>query len=437
MHENQHSRDETMLGDKEEPYDAIVAGAGPGGSSAAGYIGRAGLKVLLVDKAVFPRDKTCGDAVSGKSMRVMRDFNLMGELERAPHGSISGVLISSPDGHMVDIPFPKNDPNREGGRGYCVRRMDTDRILFEAARKTPNVAVLEKFQVSAVEKKEDGKAIGIVGIDLNGPNRLEKKYFGKVIVGADGVNSIVARSVLGEDGAKLDPRHSCDAVRAYYFGISGMGGSIEIHFLKSCMPGYFWIFPLENGNANVGLGILSSDLQKMIKNEGKSLVKIMNDAIANDPIIKNRFANAKPISQVTGWRLPFGSKRRKLAGDGWVLVGDAASLVDPFSGEGVGNATLSGRLAAGVIAKAVAGGDTSHAALCEYERLLWDALGDEMKTSHTMQVMGRQQWLLNMFVAKAEKNQEFKDMLSASLSNEEAKKNFRSPLFYLKTLLLP
>lgn len=428
---------DAMLGNKDEPYDAIIAGAGPGGSATAGYMGRAGLKVLLLEKATFPRDKTCGDAVSGKSMRAMRDFGLIGELEKVPHGRITGVLISSPDGSRADIPFLKNDPNRQGGRGYCVRRMDTDHIFFKAAKATRGVKVAEKFQVSAVIFDGNGKAIGVRGIDLSGKERQEREYYGKMTIGADSVNSQVARSVLGEGGAKLDPKHSCDAVRAYYKGVTGLTGNIEIHFLKSCMPGYFWIFPLENGCANVGLGILSDDLQKMIKKDGRSLVGIMNDAIENDPAIKGRFADAKIDGKLTGWRLPFGSKRRKIAGNGWMLVGDAASLVDPFSGEGIGNATMSGRLAAQVAAKAVAANDFSETALSEYPKLLWEGLGSEMKTSYTMQKLGRWKWLLDMIVRKAGKSQDFRDLLSASLSSEEAKKNFRSPLFYLKTLLMP
>ncbi len=414
-------------------FDVIVVGAGPGGSSAAAYLGRLGRSVLLLDKAQFPRDKTCGDALSGKSMRVIRELGLVKEVEKLPHGSITGVTFSSPNSTVVSIPFHPADPNREGGRGYCIRRYNTDKLFFSAAKKTPNVTTMEKFQVNEVVM-EDGRAVGVKGIDLSDSKRSEKTFRAKVVVGSDGVNSVVARSVLG-DKAKLDPAHSCDAVRAYYSGIKGMNSQIEIHFIKSVMPGYFWIFPLENGTANVGLGLLSKDLAVKMKKDKTNLIAMMNNIIANEPMFKARFADAKPLSPLTGWRLPFGSAHRQLAGYGWVLVGDAASLVDPFSGEGVGNATNSGRLAAQFIDEAIERNDVSRLSLGRYEVAVWEELGRELSTSYRMQQLGRHSWLLDMVVSKAASKPAVRDLISASLSNEEAKKKFENPLTYLWLLL--
>lgn len=414
-------------------FDVIIVGAGPGGSSTAAYLGRLGRRVLLLDKAQFPRDKTCGDALSGKSMRVVRELGLVSEVEKLPHGSISGVTFSSPKGTVVSIPFHPADPNREGGTGYCIRRQHTDNLFFCAAKNTPNVSVCEKFQVNDVIF-ENNTAVGVSGIDLSDSKRSEKTFRARVIVGSDGVNSVVARSVLG-DKAKLDPNHSCDAVRAYYDGIKGMNGQIEIHFIKSIMPGYFWIFPLENGTANVGLGLLSKDLALKMKREKTNLISMLNNIIQNEPMFKERFADAKPISPITGWRLPFGSARRQLAGSGWVLVGDAASLVDPFSGEGVGNATASGRLAAQFIDEALERGDVSKMSLGRYEVAVWGELGKELSTSYKMQQLGRHSWLLNLVVDKAATKAAVRDLISASLSSEEAKKKFESPLTYLWLLL--
>jgi len=417
----------------EKKYDAIVVGAGPGGSTTAAYLGRAGVKTLLVDKASFPRDKTCGDALSGKSMTVIRELGLEKEIEKHPHARIGGVLFSSPSGHIASIPFSVNDPNRKGGSGYCMRRIHTDSVFFNAAKKTKNVDILEKFRINEVIM-ESGYAVGVRGIDLGSKDRKQKEFRAKIIVGADGVNSVVARAVLGEEKATLDPKHSCDALRVYYDGITGMNGEIEIHFFESIQPGYFWIFPLEDGKANVGLGLVSSDLQKKIKNEKKNLVSMLNEVIENEPIIKGRFKNARPEGKVTGWRLPFGSKRRQLAGNGWVLVGDAACLVDPFSGEGVGNATTAGRLASVEIACALDEKNVSRERLSLYEKNLWAKLGPELDTSYKMQAVGRNKWLLDLVVSKAERNPQIREMISASLANEQAKKKFENPLFYLKIL---
>ncbi|MFA5108670.1 MAG: NAD(P)/FAD-dependent oxidoreductase [Candidatus Micrarchaeia archaeon] len=415
-----------------ETYDVIVVGAGPGGSTAATYLGKMGKKVLLIDKAKFPRDKTCGDALSGKSMRVIREFGLTQEIEKLPHAAIRGVTFSSPSGAVVSIPFAKKDPNRNDGTGYCMRRIHTDNMFFGAARREKNVVIKEKFQVNEV-MFEGGYACGVKGIDLASNNREEIIFNAKVIVGADGVNSNVAKAVLGKK-AELNPKHSCDALRVYYDGVRDLTQNIEIHFLSSCQPGYFWIFPLENGTANVGLGLVSADLQKKMKTKNKTLISMLDDAIANEPLIRQRFVGAKRIGPVTGWRLPFGSHKRQLAGDGWVLVGDAASLVDPFSGEGVGNATASARMAASVISNAIDKNDVGKVALCAYEKEARAELGPELNTSYRMQQLGSIKWLLNKVVEKAATKQEIKDLISASLANEDAKKNFKNPLFYIKVL---
>src|SRR5690606_39800877 len=98
-----------------------------------------------------------------------------------------------------------------------------------------------------------------------------------------------------------------------------------------------------------------------------------------------RFADARPVGRVVGWGLPMGSEPRPMAGDGWMLVGDAASLIDPFTGEGIGNAMLSGMHAAEWALRACEAGDFSDAFLRGYEREVLGALKNELKLSHTLQ----------------------------------------------------
>jgi geranylgeranyl reductase family protein len=410
-------------------FDVIVVGAGPGGSTTASYLARSSKSVLLIDKAKFPRDKTCGDALSGKSMKVLRELGLVDEIKKLPHAKIYGVTFSSPSGHVVSIPFLNSDPSRDEGVGYCMRRIHTDNMFFNCAKRL-GAKVLEQFQVQSLIF-ENNKVIGVKGLDLN--TKEQKEFYAKVVVGADGVNSTVAREVLGEE-AKLDPNHSCDAIRCYYSGIKNLTNNIEIHFINSIQPGYFWIFPVEDSIANVGLGLLSSDLNKKIQTEKKSLISLFNDVIKNEPVLKDRFLDAKPLGPITGWRLPFGSKRRKIAGNGWLLVGDAASLVDPFSGEGVGNATTSGKFAAQTIIEAFGINDFSYNTLSKYEKLVWGELGAELQTSYSMQKIGRFKFLLDRIIYKAATDPKIKEFISNSLASEETKKDLVNPLFYLKIL---
>ncbi len=401
-------------------YDVIIVGGGPGGATAAAFLGMKGRSVLLLDKEKWPRDKTCGDAISGKSLSVLSALGMIDAVEKADHGEVSGLTFSSPNGKVVAIPFRKG--NQGIAKGYVCRRMVYDNLLWQNA--TRKAAAHESASVTGVIR-ENGK---ITGVKAKMQDGSEREYRGKMVIGADGVSSLIAREIRGSD---VDPDHTCIAYRAYYSGITGMNGTIEIHFVKSVMPGYFWIFPLENGLANVGVGMVMSDVKKGNVN----LQKAMLEAIEKNPLFVDRFANAKLVSPIKAWSLPFGSKKRKLCADNVLLVGDAAGLVDPFSGEGIGNAMLSGRLAAEAADEALSANDTSAAFLARYDERLWKEIWNELQMSYTMQKLGRMEWLLNFVVGKAAKSDKAREAIAGTFSNEVAKQEYVSPLFYLKLLL--
>lgn len=398
-----------------ENYDVIVVGGGPGGSTTAALLGKKGRKVLLLEKAAFPRDKTCGDAISGKSMRVLRELGLNREVEKNPHGKISGVIFSSPNGKSVQIDFPQSSDR--GAPGYCCRREIFDNMLFQHAKKY--ATVMENTAVAEM-LVENGAVVGV-------KTQSGQEFRAKVVVGADGAQSVVARKT---GAVEIPKEHHCTALRVYYKNIKNLTPNIELHFVNSILPGYFWIFPLEDGIANVGIGMVTKDMQDKKINIQKS----MFDAIQNDPLFKDRFAGAETMGPVKGWTLPFGSYHRKPYGNGYVLVGDAASLIDPFTGEGIGNAMTSGLIASQVIDEALSAGDVSEKKLREYDERLWHEIGDELKTSKSLQNMGKHKLLLNLVVGKAASSPRVREQISGMLSNEKSKKQFTGPLFYLKLL---
>ncbi|MDO8340318.1 MAG: geranylgeranyl reductase family protein [Candidatus Burarchaeum sp.] len=406
-------------------YDIIVVGAGPGGSSCAALLGRKGYNVLLLDKAKFPREKTCGDAVSGKSLRVLRDLGIDKEIEKMPHASIRGVIFSSPKGVQLDIPFRGKPLPGEKEPGYCCKREIMDNLFFTCAKKTKGVTTMENFQVSDIIL-EGEQVVGVKGVDMNA--KQEREFRANVIVGADGAQSVIARKT----GCVTvpDPRHSCAAVRAYYTGVSGPKDRIELHFIDEVLPGYFWIFPVSETEHNIGLGMLTKDMQ------GKSinLKQIMLDAIEKNALFKERFKNAKPSTEIRGWTLPLGSKRQKAHGAGYVLIGDAASLIDPFTGEGVGNATTSAKIACDAIDKAFKANNFSANMLSVYAENLWAELGPEMQTSYNLQRAGKWKFLLNLVIGKAARKPEIREFIGGTFTNKEAKKQLYSPMFYFKLL---
>jgi len=410
----------------ENEFDVIVVGAGPAGSTCASFLAKNKVKVLLLDKAVFPRDKTCGDGISGKSLRVLKELGLNKTVGNLEHGKINGVTFSSPKGTVIDIPFPKDAKEKSGrdksNEGYAIKRIFYDNFLFQNS-KSFGAKTIEGFTVNSLIKDGE-KVLGVKGTDSSGK---EKEFKSKIVVGADGAISVVSKS-LGLN--KIDFNHHITALRTYYSGVKDLKGTIEIHFIDSMIPGYFWIFPVEEGIANVGAGIITKDLKKNKMN----LQKAMFDAIESHPLFKERFKNAKMLSPVKGWTLPLGSKRKKISGNGFLLVGDAASLIDPFSGEGIGNAMTSGKIASETILKALKENNFSENFLKEYEEILWKEIGSELKTSYMLQRLGKIRFLLNFLVDKAAKKKEIQEVISGMLANEEAKKEFVSPLFYLKLL---
>jgi len=404
-----------------ETYDVVIVGGGPAGASATLYCARHGLRTLLLDKSRFPRDKVCGDAISGKSVRFLRDLGLESQLQRVPQLKIRGVAFSSPNGNLAHIAFRSSDPAKPGF-GYVCRRVDFDNVLFSAAREAAT-RCLEDFAVDDLIKDGD-QVMGVTGHHRS--NGKVESFRASVVIGADGFDSVVARTAgLYEH----DPRHWVVATRSYYRGVADLTDHIEIHFVKDVLPGYFWIFPMAEGLANVGTGMLHAE----IKSRGINLRQAHISA-TQSPYFKKRFENAKMVDGIRGWNLPVGSKRRKIHGNGFLLLGDAAGLIDPFSGEGIGNAMLSGQLAARVLARACRQGDVSAKSLGEYATLLWQEIGDELQTSSLLQRIGRIQPLLNLVVGRAAKNPEVAEWISSMMADEAPKEALASPLTYLRLL---
>ncbi len=401
-------------------FDVIVVGGGPAGSSTAIRLANSGKKVLLLDKASFPRDKTCGDGISGKSVMLLRELGIEGDVGRVPGAKIFGVTISSPNGTLLDIPMSGKN------YGYCVRREVFDNVLFQKAKHLKNVVIRENFSVSDVIVR-NGFVLGVKGTDSKTKKALE--FSSKVVVGADGATSVVANK-LGLH--RHDPRHHIVAIRAYYEGVTGLTDKIEIHFIDGVLPGYFWIFPVDEGKCNVGIGMVTQDLQK----RGVKLDKLMFDAIEKNGLFRSRFQNARLVGPVKGWNLPLGSTKRKSFGNGFLLIGDAASLIDPFTGEGIGNALYSGKIAAEEIVRAFGANDFSESFFQTYSNRLDKELYPELKTSYNLQRLINHQWLLNFIVHKAKTKPQVANFIAESLVNDQPREKLASPLTFLKLLFV-
>ena len=403
-------------------FDVIIVGAGPSGSTAALYAEKRGLKTLLLDKQKFPRDKICGDALSGKSVGILRDLELLDEVEKLPGAYVQSVTFSSPAHEMFNIDL-KQTSLKNVPKGFVIRREIFDDFMFSKAKRAADT-VIENFTVTDI-LTENGTVIGVRG--KNHSNDIFEDYKGKIVIGADGYNSIVARKVgLYEH----DPKHWVVALRCYYKDVKGLTDQIELHYVDEVVPGYFWIFPLEKNYANIGIGML----HHYIKQNNVDLKAALDKAI-NSPFFKDRFEDATPMEKPVGWNLPVGSKKRKNYGNGFMLLGDAAGLIDPFTGEGIGNAMYSARIAIETAKEAIDKNDVSEKMLSNYFDRLWNVIGNELKVSHKLQKIGKYRFLLNFVIRKAARNKNVSDIIAGMLANEIPRKQLANPLFYLKLLL--
>ena len=190
-----------------------------------------------------------------------------------------------------------------------------------------------------------------------------------------------------------------------------------------------WIFPLEDGKANVGIGMHHSSLKK----RNIDLKQALKNAV-NSPYFAERFSEAKALEEPSGWNLPVGSLHRKCYGNGFMLLGDAAGLIDPFTGEGIGNALYSARIAMDIAKKAIDSDNFNENLLAEYDKILWDAIGDELRVSTKLQKIGRIRFLLNFVINKASRSEKVKELISGMMANQIPKTKLANPLFYIKLL---
>ena len=419
-----------MIRAPNEVYDLIIVGGGPAGAAAAIYAERQGLATLLLEKDRFPRDKICGDALSGKAIAILHELDLFEEVKHLPGATIRHIVFGSAEHREANIDLKRHGyrDNLTGatspGGGFVIRRQIFDNFLFQKARSR-TAKCLEEFAVDELVFDDTCDQQVVRGRSRD--SDLPAEFRGRIVLGCDGFNSVVAR----QSGLyRHESRHWVVALRCYYEKVEGLADRLELHFVDAVRPGYFWIFPLEDGCANVGIGCVHDSL----KRKGIKLKEALASTIES-PGFRERFANARPLEEPTGWNLPVGSKRRKIHDRSVMLLGDAASLIDPFSGEGIGNALYSARFAVETAAAAVRAGDCSARFLKRYEDDLWSELGDELRVSSRMQRLGRVRPLLNFVIRKAAKNPAVGDLIGGMIANSVPKKALTGPRFYLNLLL--
>jgi len=346
-------------------HDVIVVGAGPAGSATAYFLARQGADVLLLDKAEFPRDKTCGDAISPRGLRVLADMGLLDELSAESH-RVHSLHIYAPNGNRAVAAVPRAE-------GYPPYALVVPRLRLDASIQARACAAGAEFRGRHLVADiicSDGAACGV---QARTPHGLREYDAGGVVIATGAATRLLESAGL----LPAKPVHML-AARAYFDNVLGIDDQIEFYFNQVSLPGYGWMFPTGPHSANVGVGYIG-DLHPSPRSAFQQL-------IATHPRLQTILADAETDGVVKGFPLRVDFHRAQKTAPGIVATGEAVGLVNPFTGEGIDYALESGQLAAGAIADLLTrGAPWTTANLAHYER----ALDRRFKTLFVMMMRAR------------------------------------------------
>jgi menaquinone-9 beta-reductase len=313
----------------------VVVGGGPAGAAAAARLAAGGFATILVDRAAFPRDKVCGDFIGPQALAELAD---LGVAKTAAFGTTNKIRDGAlhVQGDKLSV---RPIPEVEGLPPYArvIPRLQLDAWVLEAARRA-GAKVLGRHKLTAVERTSD--AVVVRGNSADGPWELRTR----LLLGADGSNSAVARALRGSVPPGAD---RILAVRAYFDHVAGPADQAGIYFSGDSFPGYCWLFPTAGGQANVGIGMLVSTYPRT----GRNLRELLLRLITEDSSLSDRLQGASMRGKVLGYPLTTFNPWLPLVGDRVMLLGDAAGLINPLNGEGIQYALQSARWAADVASR--------------------------------------------------------------------------------------
>ena len=304
-------------------YDVLIIGAGPSGSNAAiSYKNlNPDLKVGLIDKSIFPRDKSCGDAIGPGVISALKRFNNQHILDNEPQ--VVSTTLYGPENIGIQNYIPEVK-NKKDSIVYVIPRIDLDNRILNLA-KDLDVDVFEGYSFVSFEKDLDNKLIVEI---KNGDNIT--KLGAKILVGADGANSRVRKQLNVNTNSDW---HKAIAIRAYIDSPNYLEifkeRTLMFEINVSAEKGYAWAFPSKGNLLNIGIGVPLN----IFKKEKLDINVLLQDFITQ---LTNRGVVVENIRDEKSYLLPFASSRPKFRNDiNVALIGDASSMINPMSGEGI------------------------------------------------------------------------------------------------------
>jgi menaquinone-9 beta-reductase len=387
--------------------DVLIVGGGPSGAICAYYLAKSGKKVILIDSENFPRDKICGDFVSPIGLNELMKIGVWDLDDFEKTNTIRGATV-----YLDGVPLiTKTLPSIQGlpNYGRVIPRLILDNWIIEAAKKQ-GVQVITPCKLENYTVTKDH-----VVIKCNQEGQI-RHFITKIIIGADGSNSKVARIL---NGKKPNPENRIVAVRAYFENVNCISSQAELFFTSASFPGYYWFFPLSATTANVGIGMMLEHFPK----EEINLKRLLLDVIENDLSFKTKIGEGKVVDKIVGFPLSIYNPNADIVKDRVLLTGDAAGLVNSLNGEGIQYALQSGRWAAESVIECFSLSDLSEESLNIFNTKIQYEIGYDMSISNiAMQFIRNRNlnplWLklLEIMIAQAKKDEKYANIAGGILS---------------------
>ena len=370
-------------------YDAVVVGAGPGGSAAAYGLAKEGLEVLLLDGSSFPRDKTCGDGLTPRAVLMLEAMGL-DPLNVPGAWRMDGVEVVAPNGRAVSLKLPDKP-------GWPDHIVVAPRYVLDDAVRALALEAGAQFQRVRVKGLERNSQVTVHGQQ----GGRDISYRGRAVVLATGANS----GLLVKEGLLEPAPPPALAARAYLENVQDLPQRMQFRFDHLPLPGYGWIFPTSEATVNVGVALYP--LPNLWKRRAKpTLPRAALEPFLRAPAVQASLQGARFSSPIQGFPIRMDFPRRSAASDRLLLVGEAAGLVNPLTGDGIDFALESGRLAAPHLSAALARDDLSKGALMNYNATLRERFGSLFSFSCTLQKALLSPGLLDTLVLLAERRPE-------------------------------